>query len=268
MRVTYLIIIVFLLNSCKDRSSKINVDNSGHTSNTIEKIENDSIDVWVNTLYLHSLEKEISICDLKKTRHILLYFDSTQMKLLITSGNDSEIIIPMKKIGDRYLYDSISNYLPIESIEIEMITKDTLILNEPKYSNKFIRKKFPFDNKFNVLNNFDFSDAISQLNSHLIIKYKKVDSLRSTSLFIEPDSLKKMIHNGMVDGYCSDDFYDDGITIRNDSIQYFEVQFDEGQITLYKHSGRSKGEKLNLDSLPKQIIRIENYEHRTNPKSY
>lgn len=264
MRLINFLIITLLLISCKANSSKDKIDgNTNSTKNkSIAKKKVDSIDVWINTSYYESIDENISICDFwRENRYQLLYYDKVKMKLYLKSnlmhyGHDSELVLPIKRYKNGYRYDSTLNDWQVEPKEFQKLSKDTLVLLDEKKTYKFVRKTFLSKLDSNIFYSSYLRNIFYELNSHLLIKYNKLDTIKSTAIFVKPDVLKKMILNGLVTGYCSDDYNYDGITIKKDTIQNYHLQFNKDELILYEDIARDRYEKVNLKNLAKQVLSI------------
>ena len=269
MRILTLSIIVLVLTCCSTNNSEsgknlaVKVD-----SNNVTVTNTDSVEIWVNTAYLETVKENISICDCwRKNKYHLFYYDTVNMQLYLKSnlihyGHDSEIILPIFRTDSGFRYDSTLNDWPIEIKEFEIPSNDTLTLLDGNDYHSFIKMYLPIVKDSNSLNNpyffySDFRDFFYQLNSNLLLKYTDFDENRSSSLLIDPDTLNKFIRKGKVSGHCSDDYYFDGITIKNDSNRYFQLQFKKRELWMYEHSGRDRYKKLYLDTLPRQIMLLE-----------
>ncbi len=279
MRVFYYFLLVVSLISCSSTQSDNVIDTTiSSTSSDNENITNpenltdsqlDSIELWVSIDFLNLIEKEISICNCwKQTKYHLLFYDTTKMELYLKSnlmhfGHDSEIILPLLKQGDTLKYDSISNDCSAQSREFKIPSNDTLNLIEGTNNYQFIRKTYTFDSSENKLSGnqliyYRIRDLFYQLNSLILLKYTVLDSVSSSSTLITPDGLKELINDGKVTGHCSDDYYYNGITIKNKSTRHFHLVFNKGELILYdEKQGRDKGQELNLDTLKNQIMLLD-----------
>ena len=237
-------------------------------SNLIQpnKNEQDSLIIWVSNDFKKSLSEDISICDCwRETKYHLMYFDTTKLELYLKSnlmhyGHDSDIIFPLRKIGDKFRYDSTLNNWPEKPKEFTLPTTNTLTLLDGDETHTFSRRVFKFEkdtskNHVSVYSNL--RDIFYWLNSEILLKYNVVDTLKSTHDLITIEKLHTLINLNKVSAHCSDDYHFDGITIKENENRYFQLVFGEGEITLYENKGRGRYEKLNLDSLPNQVLKVK-----------
>lgn len=227
---------------------------------------NDSIAYWTSLEYLKSIDLNISICECwKQNKYLFFSYDTVKMEMFLKSnlmhfGHDSEIILPMKKVGDGFKYDSTSNNWGIKNKEFKIPVNDTLILFDDGKPIFFVKKMYPVrDDQMNKIAT-DYNDIRSrfyEINSHLLLKYNKIDSVKSKNFLIEPKALKELILNGFVTAHCSDDYYYDGFTIKKDSIRTFQLIFKEKELLIFEHiNGRGRFEKVKLDQIPSQTMTI------------
>jgi hypothetical protein len=219
--------------------------------------------------YLESLEKEISICDCwRQNEFLLLHIDFDKLEIILHSnlfhaGMDTQEILPLIADGQKFMTDTSQARRFSESIYFEKPYSDSLEITVGLEKYIFVKKKFELKTQnsktiddSNSGNLFDFS---YQLNSRILLKYDLLDTSESTAILIPVDSLHDLILTGMVDGYCSDDFHEDGITIHVNDSRHFHVVFAPGKVILYQELiERSRGQKIDLTSLPKQIMLIGN----------
>lgn len=262
MKTTYHLLLCTLITGCN--ISDVQTTKRTTTKTITEHLAPaDSFQVWVNVDYLKSLESGTSICNCwKQNRYQLAYFDTSKMELFLQSnlmhfGHDSGFTIPIKKTGNRYTPDTTRYNWPVEHKEFEILDADTLVLTEGKITYKFIEKSFPkkTNTKTNSpLTDFDFTMLVYQLNSHAILNYMHLVPERSSSVLIDPDSLKNLIKQGKVNAHCSDDYYFDGMTIDAGNLRYFDLQFNKNELIIYENEGRGRFQKRDLSTLPKQVM--------------
>lgn len=267
------ILSIFIFSCSADNKSELTNADSPKTeikveSNLIEPNENeqDSLIIWVSNDFEKSLSKDISICDCwRGIKYHLMYYDTTKMVLYLKSnlmhyGHDSDLIFPIRKTGDKFRYDSTLNNWPEKPKEFTLPTKNTLTLLDGDETYTFSKRVFKFEkdtskNHFSVYSKL--RDIFYYLNSEILLKYNVVDTLKSTHDLITIEKLHNLINLNKVSAHCSDDYNLDGITIKENENRYFQVVFGKREITLYENKGRGRYEKLNLDSLPNQVLRVK-----------
>lgn len=267
------ILSIFISSCSGDNNSELADVDSSETeikveSNLIEPNKNgqDSLVLWISNDFKKSLREDISICDCwRETKYHLMYFDTTKMELYLKSnlmhyGHDSDLIFPLRKTGDKFRYDSTLNNWPEKPKEFTLPTKNTLTLLDGDETHTFSKRVFKYEknkskNHFSVYSNL--RDMFYWLNSEILLKYNVVDTLKSTHDLITIEKLQNLINLNKVSAHCSDDYNLDGITIKENENRYFQLVFGKGKVTLYENKGRDRYEKLNLDSLPYQVLRVK-----------
>ncbi|NME72358.1 hypothetical protein [Flammeovirga aprica] len=187
------------------------------------------------------------------------------MKLYLKSnlmhfGHDSDLIFPLKRTGDTFRYDSTLNNRPEQPKEFTLPTKNTLTLLDGDETHTFSKRVFKYakDMSKNHLSVYSkLSDIFYWSNSEILLKYNVVDTLKSTHDLISIEKLQNLINLNKVSAHCSDDYNLDGIIIKEKENKYFQLVFGQGEVTLYENKGRNRYEKLNLDSLPNQVLRVK-----------
>lgn len=260
LTIFFLVFFMFAGNIPGNHSKKSDSSNTNVQADS----PNDSVQVWLNVDYLESLEKGVSICTCwKKTRYQLVYFDSVKMELFLKSnlmhfGHDSEFLLPVKKLGRKFLTDTLSYEWPIEMKEFEIIDVDTMVLSESGKDYRFIKTYFPKSSNSTKQNTTDYNGLVESLyayNSRTLLAYKNLKKELSSTTLVSIDSLKNLIFSWKVSAHCSDDFFYDGMTILSDPMRHFELKFDESEVIMYENNGRGRYQKLNLDTLPKQVMK-------------
>ena len=240
-----------------------------HKNASDSTIKPNYAEYWVSLDYLESLEKEISICDCwRQNEFLLLHIDFDKLEIIIHSnlfhaGMDSQVFLPLIANGQKFMTDTSQAWPFSEPIYFERAYTDTLEITMGLEKYIFVKKKFELKNQnsktivdLNSWNLFDFS---YQLNSRILLKYDLLDTTESTAILIPVDSLHDLILKGMVDGYCSDDFHEDGVTIHLNESRHFHLVFAPGKVILYQELiERGRGQKIDLTSLPKQTMLIGN----------
>jgi len=267
------ILSIFIFSCSADNKSELANAGSLKTEIKVEsylvepnKNEQDSLIIWVSNDFKKSLSENISICDCwRKTKYHLMYYDTTKMELYLKSnfmhyGHDSDLIFPLKKTGDKFRYDSTLNNWLEKPKEFALPTKNTLTLLDGGETHTFSRRVFKFEkdtakNHFSLYSNL--SNVFYWMNSKILLKYNIVDTLKLTDDLITIEKLHHLIDLNKVLAYCSDDYNLDGIIIKENKNRYFQLVFGKGEVTLYENKGRDRYEKLNLDSLPNQVLRVK-----------
>lgn len=227
-------------------------------------IQEDSLVVWVSQDFETAIQKDISICQCwKNTKYHLLHFDSVNSELYLRSnlmhhGHDSDLIFPLKKAGNYFVYDSTLNDWPVREKRFQIPQGDTLILFDGDQAYGFHQRVLPFNAAAKKhLSKYAFLRTLFyKLNSQLLLKYEHLDAAKSVDELFTYQELKSLIKSGKVQAHCSDDFHLDGITVTGDTNRYFQLEFSPNQVTFFEHKGRNKGETLNLPELPKQVMTI------------
>ncbi len=273
--IKYIFIISIFISSCSgNKKSDPDVVGSSETemtaaeSNVIQPDKNkqDSLIIWVSNDFKRLLSEDISICDCwKETKYHLMYFDTTKMELYLKSnlmhyGHDSDLIFPLRKTGNTFRYDSTLNNWTEQPKEFTLPTNNTLTLLDGDKTYTFSKRVFKYakdrsKNHFSVYSNL--KNIFYWLNSGILLKYDVVDTLKSTHDLITIEKLQEFINLNKVSAHCSDDYNLDGITIKENENRYFQLVFGQGEVTLYQNKGRNRYEKLDLDSLPRQVLRVK-----------
>lgn len=272
----YIFILAILIYSCSTDKNSEKVSSNFHPKIEVTTFENqkvptnhfvqDSLTVWVNADFENSIHKDISICNCwKEIKYHILHYDTIKLELYLKSnlkhyGHDSELIFPLKRTGNTFRYDSTLNSWPVQAKEFVIPTNETLTLLDGNQSYVFNKRVFKYARDTTKKHFFVYSqlsDIFYNLNSHLLLKYNEVDSIKSTHDLIALEKLKQLINSNKVTAHCSDDYGLDGITINDSTNRYFELVFGQGEVSLYENKGRARYEKLELDSLPKQVLRIK-----------
>jgi hypothetical protein len=265
LKMKCVLLLIVTLASCTTKSVKTGMLEPSDSIIVVgdDILLSDSSFIWINAGFLNSMNENISICDCwRDNKYQLLYYDTIEMELYLKSnlmyfGHDSEFILPISKTDNRYIYDSTIYESFVERKEFEVYSDDSLILIEGNSSYKFVKKYFPV--KAGQKQEFysDFSDLFYQYSSYTLLKYQTIDTVRSSYELISPEILRNNILNGLTSGHCSDDGYFDGLTIEGDTNRYFELRFSKEELVLYENYGRNRYEKLDLNSLPKQVMIID-----------
>tara|TARA_B110000211_G_C14017657_1_gene526101 strand:- start:103 stop:885 length:783 start_codon:yes stop_codon:yes gene_type:complete len=260
MKNLFILIFSIFILSCKGATEIKN-----NSEKTTPSTPQDSTALWVSVDYLNNIDSINSICDCwRKTKYHFLSYDTIKMELFLKSnlmhfGHDSGILLPIKKSDNSFLYDSTLNNWPVSSKQFTIPTNDTLKLLDDEGEILFVKKLYPIREKDKPNNDYyNIGNRFYETSSHLLLKYNKIDQSKSTAILIEPDSLKQLIRDGFVTAHCSDDYYYDGFMIKTDTYRHFQSQFKDNQLIIFELTqGRNKGEKINLDLLPKQVIIIK-----------
>lgn len=267
----YTFVLSLLMLSCSTKEGSKSFEDSTTNLSENEVISdstdlNDSLIIWVNREFENKLKEDISICDCwREIKYHFLYYDTVKMELYLKSnlmhyGHDSELIFPLKRFGNRLKNDTTSQAWPTKNIEFNIPVNDTIRLMDGDEPYTFVKRVFKYEKDTSQKYFFVYSklsDIHYILNSYILMKYNVVDAAASSHHLIDLPELKQLVLNQKVSAHCSDDYYYDGITIKTDESRYYFLEFEQGMVSLFEFSNRNRYEKLNLDTLPKQVIIVQ-----------